>query len=495
MNRRKPIQIACLCLLLLTLSLLFAGCASKQEASASISTTEDLNGRKMGCMSGSIFDQNIAESFPKSEIVYFSSRAELLLGLKSGKIDGFLSDEPVAMLFKAENDDVTYMDAAIGQVDYGICFSSDAAPKLEEFNEFLAEIKASGHLQELQKKWICPEGLEEKVPETKLTGENGTIRAVTTPDAAPFSFFKDQVYEGYEVEILTEFCEKYGYALQVDGTTFDALISSVASNKYDIAFNGIYITEERKKSVDFCDVTYTANVVPVIRKEGAAVKENFFESVKNSFRRTFVEEDRWQLILRGMGITLIITLLSMAFGTVLGYLTMFASRKSKAFKKFADGLSYIVAGLPVVLFLMILFYIIFAKASLSGTAISVIGFTIIECMTVYDMLKTGVSAIDNGQYEGALALGYTDTQAFTRIIVPQAIRIILPSYRKEIVTLIKATAIVGYVTVQDLTRVSDIIRSRTYDAFFPLIVTAVIYFLLAAVLTKLADKLIAKLFP
>ena len=113
-------------------------------------------------------------------------------------------------------------------------------------------------------------------------------------------------------------------------------------------------------------------------------------------------------------------------------------------------------------------------------------------MTVYDMLKTGVSAIDNGQYEGALALGYTDTQAFTRIIVPQAIRIILPSYRKEIVTLIKATAIVGYVTVQDLTRVSDIIRSRTYDAFFPLIVTAVIYFLLAAILTKLADTLIAK---
>ena len=147
------------------------------------------------------------------------------------------------------------------------------------------------------------------------------------------------------------------------------------------------------------------------------------------------------------------------------------------------------------MFLMILFYIIFAKASLSGTAISVIGFTVIECMTVYDMLKTGVSAIDNGQYEGALALGYTDTQAFTRIIVPQAIRIILPSYRKEIVTLIKATAIVGYVTVQDLTRVSDIIRSRTYDAFFPLIVTAVIYFLLAAILTKLADKLIAKLFP
>ena len=138
---------------------------------------------------------------------------------------------------------------------------------------------------------------------------------------------------------------------------------------------------------------------------------------------------------------------------------------------------------------MILFYIIFAKSKLSGTVISIVGFSIIVSLSVYGMLKTGVDAIDIGQYEGALALGYTDNQALFKFVLPQALRIIMPSYRGEIISLIKSSSIVGYVTVQDLTRVSDIIRSRTYDAFFPLIVTAIIYFALAWLLTKLADYL------
>ena len=486
-----------LCTISLCLAMVMTSFAATPEVGVS-----ELDGRDMGCMSGSIFDQNIEQAFPQSPIIYFSSRAELLLGLKSKRIDGFLSDKPVAMLFQAENDDICYLDEPLGQVEYGICFSSDAAPIRKEFNEFLSDIEASGRMQELKDKWIRPEGLNETVTPRKLTAENGTIKAVTTPDAAPFSFFKDQQFQGYEADLLNEFCEKYGYGLQVDSSTFDALISSVASNKYDISFNGIYITEERKKSVDFSDPTYTSDVVAVVRtgasaagtgEEESSIKNtdsNIFASIGNSFYRTCIEEERWKLILQGMLVTLAITVVSMTCGTVLGFLLLMAARKQKWVMKAADGISYIVAGLPVVLFLMILFYIVFAKSSLSGTVISIIGFTIIECMTVFDMLKTGVSAIDNGQYEGALALGYTDTQAFMRIITPQAVKIVFPSYKKEIVTLIKATAIVGYITVQDLTRVSDIIRSRTYDAFFPLIMTAVIYFILAAILRKIAEKLI-----
>ncbi len=99
------------------------------------------------------------------------------------------------------------------------------------------------------------------------------------------------------------------------------------------------------------------------------------------------------------------------------------------------------------------------------------------------MLKLGVGAVDDGQREAALALGYSDVKAFFRIILPQAIPHFLPVYKGEVVALIKATAIVGYIAVQDLTKMGDIIRGRTYEAFFPLIVVAIIYFILGALMT------------
>ena len=100
--------------------------------------------------------------------------------------------------------------------------------------------------------------------------------------------------------------------------------------------------------------------------------------------------------------------------------------------------------------------------------------------------------MDKGQLEGALALGYGNGKAFLNIILPQAIPHILPLYQGELTALLKSTAIVGYIAVQDLTRMGDLIRARTYDAFFPLIAVAAIYFILAAVLIALFKRLTFK---
>ena len=176
------------------------GADSDQQPAGTVKKAEELNGRKMGCMSGSIFDQTINKVYPDSPVIYFSSRAELLLGLKSEKIDGYLADKPVAMLFQAENPDVRYLDEAVDSVDYGICFSPESGVLMEQFNEYLDSIEQSGHKKELQEKWIRPEGLNEKPAAPEPAGNAITIKAVTTPDAAPFSFFKDNEYRGYEVE-------------------------------------------------------------------------------------------------------------------------------------------------------------------------------------------------------------------------------------------------------------------------------------------------------
>jgi len=121
--------------------------------------------------------------------------------------------------------------------------------------------------------------------------------------------------------------------------------------------------------------------------------------------------------------------------------------------------------------------------------VAVIAFTLVFGAGVFGMLKMGVGAVDRGQTEAALALGYGSTHAFFRIILPQALPHFLPTYRGEVVSLIKATAVVGYIAVQDLTKMGDIVRGRTYEAFFPLIAVAIIYFILGALLTFLVNRI------
>lgn len=151
--------------------------------------------------------------------------------------------------------------------------------------------------------------------------------------------------------------------------------------------------------------------------------------------------------------------------------------------------------MPVVVLLMILCYVIFGQVAISGTIVSIIGFTLIFSAAFFNMMKSGVGAVDRGQTEAAYALGYTDRRAFYRIVLPQALPHFLPAYRGEIVSLIKATAVVGYVAVQDLTKIGDIVRSRTYEAFFPLIAVAVFYFILAAILTFFVNKIVIHIDP
>ncbi len=181
--------------------------------------------------------------------------------------------------------------------------------------------------------------------------------------------------------------------------------------------------------------------------------------------------------------TILITLASILFGTVLGFLIYMGCRTgNKAARWFAKVYVWFVQGMPAVVLLMILFYIIFARVEIGGTIVAIIAFSLVFGSSVYGMLSTGVGAVDQGQTEAAYALGFGDLHTFFKIILPQAIPHFLPTFKGEAVSLVKATAIVGYIAVQDLTRMGDIVRGRTYEAFFPLIAVAIIYFLLGGIL-------------
>ena len=151
--------------------------------------------------------------------------------------------------------------------------------------------------------------------------------------------------------------------------------------------------------------------------------------------------------------------------------------------------------MPMVVLLMVLYYIVFGNVSISPVAVSVIGFTMSFACSVFGLLRLGESSIDKGQYDAAYALGHSKNNTFFRIILPQVLPMIMDSYKGEITGLIKATAIVGYIAVQDLTKVGDIVRSRTYDAFFPLIAIAAIYFIMEWIFMMIVKKLQAWLDP
>lgn len=457
-------------------------------------TIDELNGKKMGCMSGSIFSEFIERILPDSQIIYFNNRDELLLALRQDKICGYLADKPVGLVNCYQNPDIGYIDYDLEEIQYGVCFPKDSSLK-DQYNEYLRKINNNGKIIELQEKWIKQNGIEEHYEIPKLEGKNGTVKICTTVDAAPFVFYKNNQYEGYEVELAYGFAQEYGYDIEIESTNFGSLIPAIAAGRFDMSFNGIYITDERKKSVDFSDPDYISNAVAIVKKDVEIENKSFFETLKEKFISTFIVEDRYLMILNGIGITLLISVASTFIGTLLGVILYLLSRKNNYIKKFFNAIYYFLSGLPIVVLLMIMFYIVFARSSLSGTVVSIICFSIMFGGTTYSLLNTGINAIDKGQLEAGLALGYTENKTLFKFILPQALRIVMPTYNSEVVSLVKSSSIVGYITVQDITRVSDMIRSRTYDAFFPLIVTAIIYFVLSHNLNKLINYLQKRFLP
>ena len=188
---------------------------------------------------------------------------------------------------------------------------------------------------------------------------------------------------------------------------------------------------------------------------------------------------------------MLISILAVILGTLLGFALYMLGRSDirilRAITKcIAKVYSRFIAGTPVVVILMILFYVVFGSIrDMSGIVVSVLGFSLVFGAFVYEHMNLSVDSVDGGQTEAAYALGYSKNKAFFRIVFPQAMKIFLPSYCSQNVELIKSTAIVGYIAVNDLTKMGDIIRSNTYEAFFPLIATAVIYFVLTWVVASL----------
>ena len=465
----------------------------------------DFDGKRAGIRTGSSFDPLTPQFFPNSEYFYFESDSDLITALITNKIDFFLNDQPVAALEHIQQSSVDYIHEPIMDDDYHFGFQKDnerAQALKTQFNEFLARYRSDGRLAALKTKWIDGEESQKVLGSYNLTGENGNITVAVVPDNIPFSYTANNELTGYAVELSLAFASEYGYTITFEQANTASCLAGLSGGKYDIFAYSLSYTEERAKSIDYSDVFYNGGVVLVARSSDLSAngneikKDSFITSIMESFEKNFITESRYQLILQGIGTTSIITVLSVIFGSILAFfICLFRRTDSLLANKIANLYVKLLQGTPLVVLLMILYYVVFGKSGISSIWVAVIGFSLNFGAYTSEILRSGIESIDGGQREAALALGYSENQAFFKFIFPQASVRQIPVYRGEIISLLKNTSIVGYIAIQDLTKMSDIIRSRTYEAFFPLIATAIIYFILAWIIALILNLVLKKIDP
>lgn len=222
---------------------------------------------------------------------------------------------------------------------------------------------------------------------------------------------------------------------------------------------------------------------------------NFIES----FRQNFIEADRWKYLADGLGTTLLITLLAVTIGMLLGFFvaviraTYLRTGRFRIADWFCRLYLTVIRGTPVVVQLLIIYFVIFASVPISKTFVAVIAFGINSGAYVAEIVRGGIMAIDTGQLEAGRSLGLNYSRTMIYIILPQALKNVLPALANEAIVLLKETSVAGYIAIADLTKGGDIIRSQTFSAFLPLLAVAVIYLVMVVVLTKLVGLLEGRL--
>ena len=230
----------------------------------------------------------------------------------------------------------------------------------------------------------------------------------------------------------------------------------------------------------------------------------WFDSIKAQFILNFIEKNRWRYLWTGLFTTLRITffavIIGIALGTIIAIVRSTADRNlsdmhpgpGRSILKFVDGFCRlyltVIRGTPVVIQLMIFYYVIFAS-SRNSELIAIISFGLNSAAYVAEVVRGGIMSVDIGQTEAGRSLGFNYVQTMWLIVVPQALKNVLPALANEFIVLLKETSVAGYVAIKDLTKGGDIIRGATYSPFMPLIAVALIYLVLVVFFSWLVGKL------
>lgn len=449
---------------------------------------DEMGGATVGLLTGMPFEDMITKRIPDvGGFAYFASMPDETLALKAGKIDAIFINNALIDFAAAHNPDLAKMGDHYLDSNFGFAFPK-GDPARDTWGAIIDRMKEDGTIDALWEKWMISDAKDKDIMEQDWPGNNGTVRVACADSFEPMSYVGENgTMMGFDVEILLNVAKELDLKVKFTSMEFGALMPTIQSGKADVAIGDIVITDERAEIVDFAPYA-PAYFTMLIRRTGGdgASGGGFFEELAASFHRTFITENRYQMILSGLGITILVSVTAAALGLALAYLLIFLRRKNNTIiNKLIRGFNALIAGIPAAVILMVLYYIVFGFVDISAVIVAIVGFALIYASRAFGIIWNAVSSVDNGQREAALALGYDEAHAFRKVILPQSESYYRPLLYSQFILLLKETSVAGYITVLELTRAGDLIRSRTMEAFFPLISIAIIYLLLTIIMTKI----------
>tara|TARA_B110000503_G_scaffold6014_1_gene8272 strand:- start:796 stop:2946 length:2151 start_codon:yes stop_codon:yes gene_type:complete len=456
---------------------------------------EDLKSAPIAVVVGTVHDSYAQKNFPDAELLQFNTFADQLLAVEQRRVASALSDEDPIKAAIDEGHPLKTLGPSIFVAEYGAGFNKDSSALRDQFNEFLAELVASGDYDGIVDRWVTTG--TGPMPDIQFSGDEPPLNIGNSVYGLPSVAVQNGELVGFDIEIAVRFAQYIGKRPVWATSDWGALIPSLVSGKIDLVVSSMTITEERAERINFSDSYYSTGNYFVVLDDtkvvgnavsGAESGGTFVDHLKDSFYSNIIKEDRYLLLWDGLKITILLSLLSGIFGTAVGGVVCFMRMSSFALLNVpAKIFISILRGTPVLVLLMIIFYVIFAKSNISPVLVAIIAFGLNFGAYASEIFRSGIQSIDRGQTEAGISMGFSKARTFIYVIMPQTIQRILPVYKGEFISMIKMTSIVGYVAVQDLTKASDIIRARTFDAFFPLLMIAILYFLIAWLFLKILD--------
>ncbi len=467
---------------------------------------------RVGAMTGSIAEFYMRDHYPLASVGSYDNISDAVTALQGNKLDYVITAYTTALNFVKHNRDLVILPGNLMNEGAFIAVAKADEPLLRQLNEVLARFKKDGTLAQIISHWIKEGDADYEIAERPRVKDGKLLRVAIAANREPMCFVRNNAFAGIDCELIERMAYELGMRVEYSDMQFSALVIALQSGKADVIVSNMVATEERKKKVNFTERYFdnpqvvlirTPVLPPQIQGESSPAasramdgKTGFFSDLAESFRRTFVTEDRYRLVWQGIQVTILISVLSAVFGTLLAFGVCMMRRSKSAWARIpAKVFIRTIQGTPIVVLLMILYYIVFGRVDINAIFVAVVGFSINFAAYVSEMMRTGIDAVDKGQQEAAVALGFNRFQVFTKITFPQAARHGLPVFKGEFISMLKMTSVVGYIAIQDLTKMSDIIRSRTYEAFFPLLATALIYFAIAYAAAYLLSLVEVKIDP
>ena len=468
---------------LLVLGILHA-CSGQEKNSLELNSEEDLTGLAVACSSGSYYHDQLLK---RDDISLFVANTEgdCVQALCKGMVDVYVSDE---VIFTQEMmNQLGVRKALSGKESFEVSFAlrKGSDKLLGQLDDFIS----NGPVRDIMAHWL--EGGPAITAEpVSLSPDAVPLRCITATNMEPVSFVGNNgQWTGFDVEILRSFAASIGRPAEFSLQDLGSAIMALQTGQADIITGCLFITEERKKSVDFTIPYYHCHPGYFVRDSQNKGRPGMGERLKNNL----ITEGRWKLIADGLLETLKITFLSILLGTLLGAGICLCRRSRRKWARTLAGLyGDFINGIPTLVLLLIMFYVVFGTSGLNASLVAVITFALCFASSAGAIFDTSIGSVPKGQTEAGLSLGFTPARTFTGIVFPQAAQIGLPLYAGECVSLLKSTSIVGYIAIQDLTRASDLIRSRTFDALIPLMIVTILYFFLAWIIRRLLNLFLLK---